>query len=266
MTFDYANAKIQANDNFIYSKVVRMNADIRKQNLEKVLRMLEVEQGLDTYAKISEKYKISTGYLSQVRNDKRQMGEKFARDLEKVLGLPEFYMDKPINDGSNAEFSNKTIAFWSDGDPIPDGMVAIDFLPSVKAKLGNGYVNEKYQETEKLWFRDQTLDECNVDSDHAKAIRVSGDSMFPELLDGEVIAIDTSASRIFDGEIYAFRVGDELKVKYLFRHGDGFKAVSRNNDKLRFPDEIYTAKDIEADDIEVIGQFWWKSQTRKIRR
>lgn len=241
-------------------------AKIRVQNLAKLMKELEKEKGISTYKEIHEKYGVSAGYLSQVMNGTKEMGERFARKMEILMGLPEFYMDKPITDGSNAEFSNKTIAFWSDGDPIPDGMVAIDFLPSIKAKLGNGYVNEEYQETEKLWFREQTLDECNVDSDHAKAIRVSGDSMFPELLDGEVIAIDTSASRIFDGEIYAFRIGDELKVKYLFRHGDGFKAVSRNNDKLRFPDEIYTAKDIEADDIEVIGQFWWKSQTRKIRR
>lgn len=241
-------------------------AKIRVQNLAKLMKELEKEKGISTYKEIHEKYGVSAGYLSQVMNGTKEMGERFARKMEILMGLPEFYMDKPITDGSNAEFSNKTIAFWSDGDPIPDGMVAIDFLPSIKAKLGNGYVNEEYQKTEKLWFREQTLDECNVDSDHAKAIRVSGDSMFPELLDGEVIAIDTSASRIFDGEIYAFRIGDELKVKYLFRHGDGFKAVSRNNDKLRFPDEIYTAKDIEADDIEVIGQFWWKSQTRKIRR
>ena len=90
--------------------------------------------------------------------------------------------------------------------------------------------------------------------------------MSPELTDGQVIAIDTSARRIYDGEIYAFSVGDVLKVKYLFRHGDGFKAISRNEDKLRFPDEFYTAQDIENDNIEVLGQFWWKSETRRVRR
>lgn len=249
-------------------KVVCMNADIRRQNLEKVLKMLELEQGLDTYAKISEKYEISTGYLSQVRNGKRQMGEKFARDLEKILGLPEFYMDRDtgVETGSNAVFSNKSIAFWSKGDAIPDGMKPIQFLPDIKASLGGGYANHDYHEEEYLWFRTQTLNECNVDSDYARAIYVVGESMSPELTDGQVIAIDTSAKRIYDGEIYAFKIGDELKVKYLFRHGDGFKAVSRNDDKLRFPDEYYTAQDIENNNIEVLGQFWWKSETRRVRR
>ncbi|ELA08582.1 transcriptional regulator [Moraxella macacae 0408225] len=55
------------------------------------------------------------------------------------------------------------------------------------------------------------------------------------LSDGQVIAIDTSARRIFDGEIYAFRKNDEIKVKYLFKTNDGFKAISRNDDKLRYP-------------------------------
>lgn len=167
---------------------------------------------------------------------------------------------------SNARFSDAEIAFWSKGDDVPDGMVAIDFLPEVRGKMGNGYINGDYHEVEQLWFREDTLYECDVNSNHAKAIHVAGDSMFPELIDGQAIAIDTSARRIFDGEIYAFRVGDELKVKYLFRHGDGFRAVSRNDDKLRYPDEVYTANQIESDNIEIIGQFWWKSETRRVRR
>lgn len=74
-----------------------MNPEIRKQNLERLLKELE-SQGLDTYAKITDKYsEVSTGYLSQVRNGKRQMGEKFARDLEKTLGFPEFYLDQAID-------------------------------------------------------------------------------------------------------------------------------------------------------------------------
>lgn len=90
--------------------------------------------------------------------------------------------------------------------------------------------------------------------------------MLPELTDGQVIAIDTSATRIFDGEIYAFRKGDEIKVKYLFKTHDGFKAISRNDDKLRYPDEIYTTSNIENENIEILGQFWWKSETRRIKR
>lgn len=243
-------------------------AKIRVQNLAKLMKELERDKGISTYKEIHEKYGVSAGYLSQVMNGTKEMGERFARKMETLMGLPEFYMDRDtgVETGSNAVFSNKSIAFWSKGDAIPDGMKPIQFLPDIKASLGGGYTNHDYHEEEYLWFRTQTLNECNVDSDYARAIHVVGESMSPELADGQVIAIDTSAKRIYDGEIYAFKIGDELKVKYLFRHGDGFKAVSRNDDKLRFPDEYYTAQDIESNNIEVLGQFWWKSETRRVRR
>ena len=162
--------------------------------------------------------------------------------------------------------SNKIIKAWSQDDTPPPGMIPISYIQGVFADMGNGYVNSEPNDELMLWFREDTIRECNVNPDYAKVIAVRGDSMSPELTDGQVIAIDTSARRIYDGEIYAFRVGDELKVKYLFRHGDGFKAISRNEDKLRFPDEFYTAQDIENDNIEILGQFWWKSETRRVRR
>lgn len=167
---------------------------------------------------------------------------------------------------ANGILSEKQIEIWTDGDVPPDGMIAIDFLPNITASLGHGYINEEFTEKTQLWFSEQTLKKCNVNPKYAQAIHVAGDSMLPELSDGQVIAIDTSATRIFDGEIYAFRKGDEIKVKYLFKTHDGFKAVSRNDDKLRYPDEIYTATDIANENIEILGQFWWKSETRRIKR
>lgn len=169
-------------------------------------------------------------------------------------------------ESSNAELSNKAIAVWHDDDTIPDGMIAIGYLHDICGSLGNGYLNEEPTDELQLWFREETLRECNVNPTSAKAFIARGDSMAPDITDGQTIAVDTSATRIFDGEIYAFRKSGELKVKYLFKNGDGFKAVSRNDDKVRYPDEIYTAKDIEADNIEIIGQFWWKSETKRVRR
>lgn len=171
-----------------------------------------------------------------------------------------------LSNQSNAQFLDKVIDVWCDGDKAPNDMIPISYLRGIVGSMGNGYINDEPQKELKLWFRKETIEECNVNPKYAKAIVVAGESMLPELTAGQVIAIDTSATRIFDGEIYAFLRGDELKVKYLFKHGDGFKAVSRNDDKLRFPDEIYSAQDIENENIKILGQFWWKSETRKIRR
>lgn len=176
-------------------------------------------------------------------------------------------IDKTLNPyQSEASLSNKKIAVWNDGDNLPEGMIPIRYLTNIVGSLGNGYPNEDYYEESNLWFREETIIECNVNPDYARVINVQGDSMSPEIVDGQVIAIDTSATRIFDGEIYAFVVNGELKVKYLFKLKDGFKAVSRNDDKLRYPDEIYTTNDIENENIRILGQFWWKSEIRRVRR
>lgn len=191
------------------------------------------------------------------------------KQIAQLLGTTDEWLltgkEEP-SEKSNAKLSDKKIDVWTDGDQVPEGMIPIPYYSGIKASMGNGYNNEDNQEEEKLWFRVKTLDDCNVNPNHATAITVVGDSMYPEISNGQVIAIDTSATRIFDGEIYAFLKDGELKVKYLFKLKDGFKAVSRNDDKIRYPDEIYTAEDIESENIRILGQYWWKSETRRIRR
>lgn len=167
---------------------------------------------------------------------------------------------------SNARPSTKSITIWQDGDPLPDDMVSIDFYPEVYGSMGNGWLNEEPTTKSKLWFREETLRECNVNARSTKAFVAAGDSMAPEINDGQTIAIDTSATHIYDGEIYAFLKNGELKIKYLFRRGDGFRAVSRNPDKVRFPDEFYTTSDIESENIIILGQYWWKSEIKRVRR
>jgi phage repressor protein C with HTH and peptisase S24 domain len=93
--------------------------------------------------------------------------------------------------------------------------------------------------------------------------------MFPKLKDGQAISIDMSATTIFDGEIYAFQVGDDTKIKYLSNWNDegkgGFKAVSANPDKTQYPDEYYSPQRIESEGM-LIGQYWWKQVVKRIRR
>lgn len=241
---------------------------IRRENAKKLMK----EHGLSR-VEFSEKTGINYTLLGHYigKNPSKNIGDETAEKIVNAFGMPKNWLDhehenpRPYSE-PNAILTDKEIDVWTDGDTPPDGMIAIDFLPNITASLGHGYINEEFTETSKLWFSENTINRCNVNSQSAKAIHVAGDSMLPELTDGQVIAIDTSAKRIFDGEIYAFRKGDEIKVKYLFKTNDGFKAVSRNDDKLRYPDEIYTATDIANENIEILGQFWWKSETRRIKR
>lgn len=201
---------------------------------------------------------------------KGQIGKDTLDDLAKLLEKDVGWLLSGDDFKRNAEITNKEVSLWSEGDELPVGYIAIDFYNEITVSAGNGYMNQEQAAPLKLWFREDTLRECNVNPYLAKVVVVRGDSMHPEINDGQAISVDTSAIRIYDGEIYAFLVGDEMRVKYLFNWSDegvgGFKAVSRNEDKVRYPDEYYSPARINAEQVEVYGQYWWKSETRKIRR
>lgn len=171
---------------------------------------------------------------------------------------------------SNATISNMKVEVYEDGDPIPDGYVAIDYYDEVYVSAGNGYLNLEKPSNKKMLFPVDLVRECNVKPDTTKVIHVRGESMFPKLKDGQAISVDMSAKTIFDGEIYAFQVGDDTKIKYLYNWNDqgkgGFKAVSANTDKNQYPDEYYSPERIEAEGIFVVGQYWWKQVVKRIRR
>lgn len=252
-------------------RMARLAVKPKKLNQEQVAQQIGLTQsaysqlengktqstGADVIFKLADIFGVDPNWLATGEGEMIILDKnKLALEISKRLRV----------ERSNADFSSKSIEVWQDGDIAPEGMIAIDFHPDVCGSLGNGFLNEEPIGETKLWFREETLRECNVNPMFAKAFVARGDSMAPDITDGQTIAVDTSATRIFDGEIYAFLKNGELKIKYLFKHGDGFKAVSRNEDKLRYPDEIYTAQDIEADNIEILGQYWWKSQTRRVRR
>lgn len=183
---------------------------------------------------------------------------------------PNWLLTGKNEDGGNAKLTNIAIEVYEDGDPIPDGYVPIDYYEDVFVSAGNGYLNLNTPSDKKMLFPIDLVRECNVQPATTKVIHVRGESMFPKLKDGQAISIDMSATTIFDGEIYAFQVGDDTKIKYLSNWNvegkGGFKAVSANPDKTQYPDEYYSPQRIESEGIFVVGQYWWKQVVKRIRR
>ena len=184
---------------------------------------------------------------------------------------PEWILDGVITpEKSNADIAQMEVGIYQDGDPVPDGYVAIDYYDDVYVSAGNGYLNLEKPSNNKMLFPIDLIKECNVEPATTKVIHVRGESMFPKLKDGQAISIDMSARTIYDGEIYAFQVGDDTKIKYLFNWNEqgkgGFKAVSANSDKNQFPDEYYSPDQIESEGISILGQYWWKQVVKRIRR
>ena len=68
---------------------------IRRTNL---LRLITEHESIEALAATAT---VSASYLSQIKNDTRGMGAKFARKLEMSLGLPENWMDQ-LHDNHSA--------------------------------------------------------------------------------------------------------------------------------------------------------------------
>lgn len=78
-----------------------------------------------------------------------------------------------------------------------------------------------------------------------------GDSMFPKISDGARVLVDLNMTRLKDG-IFAFRTGDELRIKRLRRLVDGIEIRSDNE---IYPPELLTGD--AADELVIIGQAIW---------
>lgn len=121
---------------------------------------------------------------------------------------------------------------------------------NVKGAMGNGssYTHEEVKgkhSYSQAWLIEEGLDVKNL-----VRMKGEGDSMIPTIADGDTLLINLAEKKIA-GRVYAFRVGDEIRVKRLIRTMDGrVRVISDNPDKQLYPDEYLSIDD----QPEVIGR------------
>jgi len=84
---------------------------------------------------------------------------------------------------------------------------------------------------------------------------ILGDSMEPELRDGDTVLIDQDQQTIVPGAIYAIAVQDTLLIKRIERHPDKLALVSTNPN--------YTPIFLQGDEVEtmrILGRVLWSSR------
>lgn len=148
------------------------------------------------------------------------------------------------------------IAVWDDSTPLDDDEVSVPFLKEVELAAGGGRTSIQESTTRRLRFGRYSLKNQGVDPDAARCVCVSGNSMEPVLRNGSTVAIDTSSTRIIDGDMYAISHGGQLRVKQLYRMpGGGLRIRSFNRDE--HPDEEYSIDQIRSQEIEILGRVFW---------
>ncbi|MBD8599092.1 LexA family transcriptional regulator [Pseudomonas sp. CFBP 8772] len=105
----------------------------------------------------------------------------------------------------------------------------------------------------------RVLETMDVELHNAICVAMVGNSMADKIQDGSLIGIDRGRVQIIDGEMYALEHDGMLRVKYLYRlPGGGLRLRSHNC--AEYPDEIFSAEQVQAQHIQIPGWiFWWST-------
>jgi phage repressor protein C with HTH and peptisase S24 domain len=105
----------------------------------------------------------------------------------------------------------------------------------------------------------RVIDAMDVELHNAICIAMVGNSMADKIQDGSLIGVDRGRINVIDGEIYALEHDGMLRVKYLYRlPGGGLRLRSHNASE--YPDEIFSAEQIQEQHIHILGWiFWWST-------
>lgn len=202
-----------------------------------VLDQLIQERGED-YASLSRLIGRNTAYVQQFikRGVPKRLSEKDRRLLARYFGVREVALGGP----SEAETRQDDLVIVPRFDVAASaGPGAIAGDERAKAHLAFGAA----------WLRGL----ARGDPNRLSIIRVQGDSMMPNLADGDEILVDGSdvAGRLRDG-IYVLRMDDALIVKRLAVNPAG-RRVSVKSDNPAYP----SWPDCDPAALDLIGRVVW---------
>ena len=149
---------------------------------------------------------------------------------------------------------------WLEGGSGPEFLKPADRshaayypVPKVKARLCAGAGSfevasqiEGYYSFQKQWLQSKGT------ADRMVLMDVFGNSMTPEIKDGDTVLIDQSQKDIFAGTIYAVGIEDTIMVKRIEKHPRKLVLLSDNREYA----PIFLT-DEETDSVRIIGKVLW---------
>lgn len=220
--------------------------EIRRNNLDRLIR-----EQYKTQAAFVQETGANQGEISTLLNKKRVFGERKARKLEKLAGLPEGWFDREEKIGN-------TIAVI-DGNDIPSGAIRIRHVNlTVEAGIDGFSINQidPSEESAPSYITRAQLTELGCRAENLIEITVHGGSMEPRIFAGDIVRINTAATTPKDGRVYVLNFEGTVVIKRLFREAGGWIIRSDNPDKIRYPDRTFN------DRIFVIGEVVQKISTQ----
>lgn len=214
---------------------------------------------------LAEKIQVSQQSINKIESGQTRSPRNLDKLAEALEVSPQWLLfgDKPAPVIANDAFDNEIKASslrveeWESMNRDKDEFAEVPVL-NVEAACGDGAMPDNEHEIYALPFRRYTLRRMGVNARNARVVRVIGNSMAPVLRSGDVVGIDTANnSTIIDGDLYAIRDGNLIRVKQLVPRPDGGMIIKSFNN-TDYPDELLSRDEFEQR-IHIIGRVFWSS-------
>lgn len=173
---------------------------------------------------------ISPTPYYMILNGNRQFGSKVAKTVEKFFKLQPGQLD--IENGAS-EYET------------------VVQIPVYGNRLSAGSGNTIFEQN---IIRHHAVDLNDIKTFGWKEERlcifeIQGDSMTPELHEGQKVIVDTSQIEIIDNRIYAISVHNDIFIKRIFKELGTGKLIARSENKA-YPDKYFN----DGDEFSIVGR------------
>ena len=200
--------------------------------------------GIDSQNGLATVLQIHRSAITQAKRTD-SIPDKWLVKLYRIYGLNPDWLEK----GVGPKFLK---------DSLSDG-AEYTSIPKVEARLsaGNGSFEvgsgvKSYYLFQKTWLKQKGA------SDNLVLMDIFGNSMEPELKEGDTVLIDQKQKDILAGAIYAVGVDDTIMVKRVEKHPNKLVLLSDNRDSV----PVYLSTD-ELDNVRIIGKVIWSCREFK---
>lgn len=187
-----------------------------------------------TQLELARRMGVNPNTISQYKTGERTPPMDRLEDLVQALGvsLPEFFACKD--------------------DSRPD----IVFIERLKARpmAGPGGLETDGEAEGYYSFHSSFISRKRGTAESMKIFEVTGDSMTPTLIDGDLIMINLTDKDVRSGYIYLLRMEEELMVKRLENRPGGVLLIRSDNPDY---DDVPINKNDPSLDVEVFGRMVW---------
>ena len=205
---------------------------------ESFLKRVFLATGIDSQTELANILRVNRSAITQARK-KESIPANWILQLFRIYSLNPVWIESGIGETYLRPEAGEGLHF--------------KHIPKVKARLSAGGGSfeigaevQGYYAFQTEWLRTKGIPERMVLMD------IFGNSMEPELKDGDSVLIDESQKAILAGAVYAVGVDDTIMVKRVEKHPNKLVLLSDNRDYA----PIYL-KATECQSVRIIGKVIW---------